>query len=81
MNKKDLKMINTTLIEAIERLNKLSFKDRDNAKLEIARSNAISQASKTVIQSIGIQLMSERASRLVDNNFKTLLTLEDKSGE
>lgn len=62
-----LERINTILMEQLERLSELDTNDTLNATTEIARSNAISTASKTMLQTVGIQVMIQK------NHYKTPL--------
>lgn len=59
-NKNVLEQVNTILLEQLGRLKELDMRDKENSKLEIARSNAISSTSKTILQTIGIQMMAEK---------------------
>lgn len=59
-NKNVLEQVNGVLLEQLFRLKKLDMDDKENSKLEIARSNAISSTSKTILQTIGIQMMAEK---------------------
>lgn len=59
-NKNVLEQVNDVLLEQLMRLKKLDMDDKENSKLEIARSNAISSTSKTILQTIGIQMMAEK---------------------
>ena len=59
-NKPMLDQVNSILLEQLQTLKKLDLNDKDNSKMEIARSNAITSTSKIILQSIGIQIMVER---------------------
>lgn len=59
-NKNVLEQVNDVLLEQLVRLKKLDMDDKETSKLEIARSNAISSTSKTILQTIGIQMMAEK---------------------
>ena len=67
VNINPLQVINTTLMDQLDKLKSLDMKNKEEAKLEIARSNAISTVSKTVLQSIGIQMLIKK------NDFKPLI--------
>ena len=55
-----LDRINTILMEQLERLSELDPTDTQNATTEIARNNAISTTSKTILQTVGIQVMIQK---------------------
>lgn len=55
-----LQQVNSILLDQLNRLTNLNMEDKEMSKLEIARSNAISSTSKTIIQTIGLQMMAEK---------------------
>lgn len=75
--KVDFNKVNESLFQAIERLNNLDVNDTEKANLEIKRSNAMSQASKSLIASVGIQLMAKKAGILQQDNISYLINKED----
>lgn len=59
-NKQILKTVNKVLIEQIQTLKKLQFINKEESKMEIIRSNAITNTSKVLLQSIGLQILTEK---------------------
>lgn len=60
-NKKNLlDEINETLIESLQRLRNLDTKNKTKSAIEIARSNAISATSKTILQTVGVQMLAKK---------------------
>ena len=53
--------INTALLENLQRLRNLDTKNKTKSAIEIARSNAISTTSKTILQTIGVQMMAHKS--------------------
>ena len=52
--------INIILMEQLQRLRKLDITDQEVSKIEIARGNAISNTSKTILQTIGVQMLTDK---------------------
>lgn len=59
-NKPILEQVNSILLEQLQTLKKLNINDKENSKMEIAKANAITSTSKIILQSIGLQIMTER---------------------
>ena len=55
-----LQEVNVILLEQLQRLRNLDLEETENSKLEIARSNAIASTSKTILQTIGIQMLVQK---------------------
>lgn len=52
--------INTTLLESLRRLRKLDTNNKEETALEIGRSNAISLTSRTILQTVGVQMLAKK---------------------
>lgn len=59
-NKNILQQVNSILLEQLNTLKNLDLNDKEYSKMEIARSNAVSNTSKIILQTIGVQMMADR---------------------
>lgn len=59
-NNTTLDKVNNVLLEQLDRLKSLDLKDKEQSMLEIARSNATASIGKTILQSIGMQMVAEK---------------------
>lgn len=59
-DKNILQQVNTILLEQLNTLKNLDLNDKEYSKMEIARSNAVSNTSKIILQTIGVQMMADR---------------------
>lgn len=55
-----LQQVNSILLEQLNTLKNLDLNDKEYSKMEIARSNAVSNTSKIILQTIGVQMMADR---------------------
>ena len=71
-NKNILQQVNSILLEQLNTLKNLDLNDKEYSKMEIARSNAVSNTSKIILQTIGVQMMADR------KNYTPHLQIENK---
>lgn len=74
---RSLNDLNEYLFNALDSLNALDVKDVSKCNLEIKKCNAISQAGKTLIQSIGVQLMAQNSKQIIRDDLKKLINSDE----